>query len=350
MSQLQNTLNNVAILNTGVVFRHIQSFFISFSGISTGSEYERDVRLFFKEMKKKDIEHLLITDVKTDISEMNFYKDILVKSGNYKNTSINRMISSVISLYRYLKGIDEYEPLINAYMFNQIKKLPSDTKNIDVLYEEEAKLVAKLALNEMHKAEEKHALICLAIETSIRKDAVTKIRFCDIEKHKNREDLYVISSEELFDKTKMVNDKEISKSLYDKIIKLKINKKDNDFIFSISPTTIDTMIKRLCKKAEIDPTLKISFHSLKKTGVQYAYDTGGLRAAQIQAGHSSPTVTSNIYLAKETNIATSMFQETDNSIFDELSLDEFLILAKSFGNGIGTQLRNKAQEIVNNRE
>ncbi|OME55402.1 hypothetical protein BSK59_13060 [Paenibacillus odorifer] len=350
--------NNLYYLpsSKSLIEKHIESFFEGFNGKSTGEEYKRDIILYFSEIKEKEIKHLTIEDLRISLTDMiNFkkYLESCTKTNGidkkYKNGSINRAISAVKSLYEHLAAHDEYKDMINLAMFKKVKRLKKDTKHIDVIYEEEAKLIANLALQELHNPLEKNALICLAIETSIRKDAVTKIRYSDISKHRTRNDLMVISSEVIFDKTKMVEHKEITIGLYNKLINIKGDKKDSDFIFSMSSSGIDLMTKRLCEKAGLDMTRKYSFHSLKKTGVQFVYDTKGLRAAQVQAGHSSPATTSESYIEKETNMATEMFMEVDNSTFDELTREEMLSMLKSLTGSVAINLRNEAEEILKQR-
>src|SRR5690606_41186516 len=125
---------------------------------------------------------------------------------------------------------------------------------------------------------------------------------------------------------------------------------DDDKIFHIYNDAITNMMRRLCAKAGIDPKRNISFHSLKKAGVQFAYDIGGLLAAQHQAGHSSPVVTEKFYLQKQKNLAgMGMFEDISEDVFDQLSRDEMLKLLKGVGNGLGYQLRRSAYNIVQNR-
>nr|WP_197498919.1 site-specific integrase [Mycobacterium sp. E3298] len=346
-----NGLNNVVSLNKDDLLEHIYSFFLGFNGENTKKAYEKDIRMFFRMIKGKEIETMTVTDLPTNLTEMNNFKDLLVKSGDYKNGSINRAISAVKSLYDHLKAHDQYKDMINMYMFKKVKKLPRDTKKTDVLYPYEAMQLADMALDELHNGKEKHVLIKLAMATSIRKDAINKIRFCDIHEHETDKDMYVIESDELFDKGKMVQDKEIHVSLYNLIQELKGSRAETDHIFMMSLSAINDMVKRLCQKAGFAAHRKLSFHSLRKTGIQYAFDVGGLRAAQIQAGHSSPALTSSTYLEKERNIAgRGLFEDLQpETIFDELTKDEAIQLLKGVQNGIGMQLRREAKKIIDAR-
>jgi integrase len=339
---------NVVYITPPSLQEHIESFF-RFNSVNTGSGYRNDVSLFFKKIKQKEIVHLKVEDLKINITDLNNFRHYLITSGDYKNITINRKLSAVKSLMEFLSAHEEYKELINIAMFKLIKKLPNDTKHTDILYEDEAAMIAELALEELHNAEEKHALFCLAFETSIRKNALTKIRYWDIRKHRTKTDKMVISSDGIFDKGKIVDSKEISMETYHKIMNLKGDKRDSDLIFTLSLSTIDTTFKRLCDKAGLDKNRKLSMHSCRKTGIQWAYERFGLRAAQMQAGHSSPAVTSASYLEKETNVASDMFLKTNENICDLLTEEELRELIKSCTGSITSIINHKAEQILKNR-
>lgn len=354
MSQLQSSLHNVAILNTGMVNGHIISFINNKANrsMNTAEAYDKDIRLFFKLVKNKNIEQLEIVDVKVKLSDLLDYQTLLKDSNKYKNNTINRMIASVKSLYSFLKA-NEYD--VNPFIFKEVKELSDDTKTIGFISPDEVKYIAELALDEKHNGIQKKALILLAASTSIRKDAVLNIRYGHIIKHENKNNVYVIGSSELFDKGKMVQGKEIHKDIYDMLISFQGNKQHSDLVFDVSPTAIDTMIKRLCIKAGFDPNRNISWHSLRKAGVMWTDEAtnGDIIAITAQGGWSSPTVAYKSYIDKKRKVnlaGEGMFENVDETVFDELSRDEMLTLLKGFGNGFGTQLRRKAQELVDGRQ
>jgi integrase len=345
-------LNNVSMMKKNTVFEHIQSFFMSY-GSNTASEYERDVRLFFNVVRHKSIEDLEIGDVEVDLTDIIKYRKFLQDSNRYKNNSINRLLSSIQSLYGHLKAHKEYRDVANTEIFSRVTKLPDDTQNIGFLSSDEAKYIAELALGEKHEGIKKKALILLAASTSMRKDSLLKIRYCDIKKHESKNGVYVIESDKLFDKGKMVKGREIDESLYRILVDIKGDKTDKDIVFDFSASGLDVVIKRLCKIANFDPNRNISFHSLKKAGIRWVREaTGGdIVAITAQGGWSSPTVAMKNYLEKEVNLAgVGMFRTHDPDIFKKLTDEERLMLLESFGNGIKAKLMEKAQEILGERK
>lgn len=344
-----NALQNVTAIGSKNVFRTIRTFLNRYKDESenTAQSYERNIRLFFKIVKNKEIEDLSVEDLKINLSDVTEYQTLLKQSGKYKNSSITQMVESVRSLYNYLKA-DEFD--VNPMVFKGLKKLTDDRVNVGFLSSDEAKVIADLALYEKHKGVEKRALILLAVSTSIRKDAILKIKYSDIMPHTTKEDMYVIASDELFDKGAMIKDKEIHKNLYDMLLALKNPEQKDDLIFTIAYDSLNSIIKRLCIAAGFDPKRSISFHSLKRAGVHLAFEIGGLHAAQMQGGHKSSDTTTR-YISRESNIVGSvLFEDIEENVFDDLSRDEMIKLLKSFGNGTGLQLRRKAQEIMNERE
>ena len=352
---MHQTLHNVISMNSDSVYSRIMTFINNKSkrGGTTGEEYLRDIKLFFKVMKNKEIEDLTCEDIEISLPELLEYQNILIDSGKYKNNTINRKFASLKSLYNYLKACKfNVDPMV----FEGVDDLPDDTENIGYLSSDEAKLLAELAYRtEKHKPLEKKVLILLAASTSMRKSAILNIRFCNIKKHETKKDVYVIESNgkntRLFDKSKVVKGKEIHAELYKMILQLKGNRLDTDKIFTIPASTIDLMIKRLCKRAGFDPNRNISFHSLKKAGIKWVREAtnGDPVAIQAQGGWSSLAV-ANHYLEPEANMAgIGMFEKIDKNIFKELTREEMLELLESFGDGLGYRLYRKAKEIIEKR-
>lgn len=349
--------NNVTILPQENVYRYIQSFIKSkkHKSKNTAYEYEKDIRLFFSVIKNKNIENLQPEDLNIKLADIEDYKNFLceeyrnARGEKYKNNSINRKINAIRSLYSYLKA-NEFD--VNVEIFKQVDELPDDTKHIGHLTNQEVWMLANLASMELHKSKEKRALILLAASTSIRKDAILKLRFRHITPSVSDKDKFIINAPDILDKGEKIY-KEIHRVLYEMIIEIKEieERTDDDYIFTLSSSAVDYMIKNLCKKADIPEYRNISFHSLKKAGIIFAHElTGDLFTAQSQGGHKTPVTTSKYYLEKKPNIAgMAMFENIPDTIFDELTRDELIQLVKSIKNGTGLLLKRKAKEILENR-
>lgn len=222
-------VNNVTKLNQNRVYNHISSFIRDKANSSenTALGYETDIRQFFKFFKGKDIEQIEETDLKLIHSDILDYRTFL-KELNYKNTTINRKINTVRSLYNFLKGND-YD--VNPFA-TKVKVLPDDSERIGFLSPDEAIFLSELALTERQNGIQKQALILLAASTSMRKSAILNLKFSDISASLDDENKYIIYSPEILDKGKKV-DKEIHKDLYDIIISFKGDRQDDDKIFTI---------------------------------------------------------------------------------------------------------------------
>lgn len=344
--------NNVARLKTNNVYSSIRTFLRSkgLSSANTEREYEADIRQFFKFIRNKEIEELVEADLHVVKSDILDYQVYLSEEKDYQNTTVNRKINTLRSLYEHLKG-DDYD--VNPYVM-KIKDLPDDTKHIGFLSPDEAWLLADLALKtERENAKMKYALILTAASTSLRKTAILNLCYSDIYPT-NEEDKYVIRCEDKdrMDKGKTI-EKQIHKDLYQLLLDIKDTKYNDDKIFHIDNMIISKMMKRLCEKAGLDPRRNISFHSLKKAGVRYADETSGgdIKAIVAQGGWSSPAVYLKHYAEKPMNIAgMGMFEKTDPDIFKQLTHEECVQLLESVGNGLGQQLRRTARKMIEERQ
>jgi integrase len=333
---------NVTRINQhSTVFSHIQSYLrnIETKSVNTKMAYEKDIRDFFIYTRNKDIEQLIEEDLVFNNSDMEDYQTYLhnfVQKNGQKlaNSTIKRKIKSVIALYRKLKrkGFN-VEPDMMDVDFAKV-----NSKKIGFLTAEEIEHMLIIS-----DKEELKAFILLALHTSMRRDALLELKWNQIQPKHDEKGWYIINT---IDKGKQ-DFKEIHESVYDVLLN---NKSDDEYVFKIPRSTLGHQFRALCKKAGIEEYRNVSIHSLRKFGIDFINQTDGLHAAQAQATHSSPTVTSEIYTQKPKNLAARrLIDNGDNSVFDELSREELLELVNGFGNGIGYQLRESARKIVDGR-
>lgn len=325
--------------NQNLIFKHIQSYLRNKSNRSENTEraYRSDIQQFFTYMKGKDLESLTESDLHILNSDMMDYQTFLLEQNS--NNTTTRKIASVISLFSFLKK--------NGYSVDpdmlRVDALTKDEKAYGFLSPDEIDKMIAL-VGEHRNGEEKKLLIMLAVRTSLRKNALLNLRWRDISKSRDKEDVYIISSTDQFDKGKVIY-KEIHRKMYDKLLILKT---DGENIFNIGERTVDVMMKKLCKDMGIEKERNITFHSLKKAGVEYVYTlTGDIRAAQMQAGHSNIEVTGRTYLPKEVNIAgMAMDEDIDKDIFNKMTKEQLIELMESIDGGLGLQLRRKAVKMM----
>lgn len=112
------------------------------------------------------------------------------------------------------------------------------------------------------------------------------------------------------------------------------------------------MMMRLCKKADFNPKRNISFHSLKKAGVDYAYKRSGgdIVAATAQGGWTNTQTCFRHYIEPQKNIAgMGMFENRSSELFDDMGREELLELIKTQKKAITDSLINDAAKIINKR-
>lgn len=333
---------------SNTVYKHIQSFLRN-KGVkskNTMAEYESDIRQFFRYFRNKDIEQLTEEDLYFLNSDMMDYQTYLstehVKQGggHYSNTSVNRKIASIISLYTFLKR--------NGYNVDpemlKVDDLASDGKPRGYLAPDEVVHMCDVVLNQ-RLGEEKRALIMLALRTGLRKDALLNLKWSQITPHPSKEDYYLITT---FDKGSQ-QEKEIHKKMYEVLLS---EKRDEERVFCMDVKTVNKMMETLCKDMGIGEYRNITFHSIKKASGQYVYDeTGGdIYAVQKQLGHKSINTSAKYYMAPIRNMAAAIDEEKDKGIFEELSREEMLELLKSFNNGLSAQLISGAKKIIEERK
>lgn len=329
--------SNVTKLNQSSVYADILSFLNNkgLRSLKTKQEYESDVRQFFLYTRNKPIEQLIITDLRFKNAEMIDYQYYLstqyinptTKKG-YKNTSVNRKIASIQSLYMFLRKND-YDVNVEAM---KLDLLSDDSEGYGFLTFEEAEHLALLALNERQKGNEKHLIIKLATRTSLREKALLTLKWGDIRVSEDDSNVYKIQVSDSLrqDKGKRIY-KEISKIMYDMLLKIRNNKSDNDYIFTLDAKYMPDMMNRLTSMMNIDSRRNIKFHSLKKAGVNYVYEitNGDIYAASAQAQHSSITTTAKYYVKQKKNMAgVLMDQNLSDSILDDATKEELLFIIK----------------------
>lgn len=343
---MQTTVqHNVAIMPQKSMYSHIQKYLRSLGNKSGNTEaaYENDIRQFFLIMKNKEIENLTHEDILLSNEDMVQYQTFLCRDyigsrtgKRLKNASISRKIESVISLYKYLfknrLGVNPEEL--------RVDKLPDDTETRGILTVEEVEKMISCS-----KYEDLAALMMLALRTGLRKEALLELKWSQIKPIHDKEQMYLITT---IDKGKKVEE-EIHQIMYDKLISIK---SDEVFVFITPLSTMDYRFNKLRDTMKFPRERKISFHSIKKAGIEYTLDaTGNLYLAQRQGNHSSPTTTANSYLRKERNfMGTALDVCISDDIFDEMTKEELVSLLKNASGGMKHKLKVDAKKIVEGRE
>jgi site-specific recombinase XerC len=148
----------------------------------------------------------------------------------------------------------------------------------------------------------------------------------------------------------------ISGKMYLELLKIReldyYKRYNNDLIFHLSSTTIQSMMEALRVEMGFSEDRWITFHSTRNTMPNHILESSeDLISAQEQLGHSSMDTTYKKYISKKRNYGSMasvrIDEEIDNSIFDELTHEQLLEMVKGMKNGIGYALREEASKILN---
>lgn len=308
---------------------------------NTKVAYEKGIRDFFSLVIKKEIEYLTIADLKIKKKDVEKFRNILQEDG-IANSTINSKVASLRGLYTELKA-NEYD--LDVDFFKAIKKLDENPNSYGFFTQSEALELIELAKKEKRKPEIKSMLVSFTLETCIRLSAALSVKWSDfIVDGVNDVKLSVI------DKGNKDYRAVVSYEFYKDLLKLK---SDSDFVFDLSPTNIDKMMQRLRIKLNIDPNRNLTFHSLRKTGVEFKFNQNGrdIRVAQQAANHSpkSLNVTVGTYLTKDEygvkGIISNSYEKQEN-LLDNLSLEEIKQVLKSLDDSTKQLINQKVLEFV----
>lgn len=319
------SIPNIIMYNNKSVYGFIRSFLEgkSLNSESTANEYERDIRQFFMTMKGKKVETLTVDDLVFKNEDIESYKNHLAQS--FAVSTIARKISSVKKLYGKLEANDY--PVKEAWF--KVDKLKGEGNSYGVLTWEQVQDMMKLVLEEV-KGDVKEILLETAVITCFRQNTLLNLTWRNVEKI---DGVWVLCAEdEAIGKGKKVSRKPITDEMYEKLVKVKENYGSNK-LFPLEKKTVTKTMKRLREKLGLEDD--ITFHSLKKCGINEAYElTGGdIMAVAEQGDHASFGTTMKYYMQKKKKysemVGLQIGKEVDLSPLENLSKEELLELIKN---------------------
>jgi integrase len=261
--------------------------FLNDKSVNTALNYRIDINQFTQFFYAKDLEYILEDELEQiEADDIITYRNYLKNKG-LANSSINRKINSMKSLFGYLEAGNK---LIRKAIFNVAKSLMENPKSWGTLTWEEAQEMAQLA-NKLPNGHEFSVLIEMAVKTCIRLSALLNLKWEQIyDKDQKGEKIKVI---ETIDKGQP-HLKPISEKVWERLETLKGNEK---VFHNFHPHKVGGHLDQLCKWMNIEDNRNITFHSFKKTGISYVFDTtNDIMLAQQQANHKSSATTMKSYL------------------------------------------------------
>lgn len=348
--------NNVTALQQGTVYEDIRTFLDNMKSKSenTAINYERSIKQFFMFMRNKKIEQLIDEDLVFKNKDMIKYRLYLQEqhhnNGNgYSNSTINSYIYAIVSLYNYLERNDHK---VRAKVM-ELDSLPETGESYGKLSLLEAEKMAELVRTQS-KGVEKSLLIQLAYKTSIRESALLSLTWHDIKKDDDK-NIYIIT---VYDKGVKKDRKPISEQMYNDLLKIKnqeyYKRYSDDRLFHVTIKTISVMMKTLREQMGIPNERNIVFHSLKNVAINWELQVNNdITRAKRQGNHSDVNTTLRHYADNNTDMEAmagiQMERQIDDTVFDQLTLEEFKQLCKGVENGLGLQLRIRAQKLLDVR-
>lgn len=260
--------------------------FLNDKSENTAINYRIDINQFTQFFYGKNLEFILEEELeKIEADDVITYRNWLKQT--YKSTTINRRMNSMKSLYGYLEAGNSK---IRKAIFNVAKSLMENPKSWGTLSWEEVQEMQTLALK-LPQGHEFSILIEIAVKTCIRLSALLNLTWDQVyDKVQNGEKIKVI---ETIDKGQP-HLKPISTTVFERLETLKGNEK---VFANFHPHKVGNHLEELCKWMTIDTSRNITFHSFKKAGVSYVFDTtNDIMLAQQQANHKSSATTMKSYL------------------------------------------------------
>lgn len=329
-------------INNNVVHEQIEMFLKKrgYNSENTATEYKRDINKFFNIVKGKEIHFLNNEDVQVTLDD--FEKFIATLHGELNNKTINRAVSSVKQVLRYLHSKKITEDV--GYL-EQVDRLPEKENRHGILTVDEVMQMAELARTTERKYKEvKYFLLLFALDTCLRKTAILNLKWSDFVE---REDGVLVKA---VDKGNSDARLKISQKFFDELKSLK--KENEDKVFYISDQAVDDMMIRLREKMGIKEERRIVFHSLRKTGVSFQYRISGNDILQAKkAARHKRVETTLLYLDEEdygASGAISMGKDLDKDLYKKVDhelLLETISEMKNFQLLLNIKLKEKLEKL-----
>jgi len=251
----------------------------------TAKSYEKDIMDFFN---VDYIERITINDI-INVTIFDAEDFILKLSHEGKSSAtINRKISALSSLYRWLLKFGDNSTGIQIIKYNPFANLKEEkpkviNKETEFLTKEESiKLLDSIDTSTVLGLRNR-AILSLALTTALRKSELINIKLGDIIVYNGISAIKVIRKGNIKDMVKL--QPSVEQLIDEYIKKTGRNKNDNsdEYLFighssnglngkKLNPNTLNLMIRKVCKKAGINKKLKV--HSTRHTAITLAITAG----------------------------------------------------------------------------
>jgi integrase len=306
----------------------------------TERNYRSDIGRLLQEVFGKTIHSITIEEIELlDYESLSQYISSFV---GVSNSTINRHISTIKSLLKYLKSRNLLTT--NIDYLELITLLNNDGIEIEHMPIEIVQRYIDEAGRDKHNAQVKQKLIMLAADQGFRMDEILSLKWSQLVP---QGDGVVIKG---YGKRNQKFTKKMGYNVYNSLLDLKKGKeKYSERVFApLSEKNVTDMMTRIKRNLGYHD-ISYSFHSLRKSATTFAYRrTGDILEAQRVAGHENLDNT-RIYLKSIDYGVMGMFSlgGYEEDIYKKVTHDELLSALSELNKDMLHLLNIKINEIQN---
>jgi len=253
--------------------------------VHTSKSYERDIKDFFCVSSISDI---TLEDIKkvSILHTQNYIIKLMDK--NMSSATINRKISSLSALYKWLLKYQDNSTGIHIIKYNPFGNLKEEkpvinNKETDFLTKDECKVLLNSIDTSNILGYRNKTILALALTTALRKSEIINIKIKHITSHTGYD---VVKVRRKGGKEDIVKLQGSVLAMINEYINLTMRNKvlnGEEYLFighgangnnkeKLDASTLNYMIKRVCKNAGIDKNLRV--HSTRHTAITLAILAG----------------------------------------------------------------------------
>lgn len=268
--------------------KHFICYFLeikSRKSIYTSKSYECDIKDFFCVNSISDI---TIEDIKkvSIVHTQNYIIKLMDK--NMSSATINRKISSLSALYKWLLKYQDNSTEIQLIKYNPFGNLKEEkpvinNKETEFLTKEECKVLLGSIDTSTILGYRNKTILVLALTTALRKSEIINIKIKHITSHTGYDVVKVRRKGGKEDIVKLQGNVLAMINEYIKLTKRNKSPSSEEYLFighgangnnkeKLDSSTLNYMIKRVCKNAGIDKDLRV--HSTRHTAITLAILAG----------------------------------------------------------------------------
>lgn len=308
------------------VYNQIERFLVIKGRASkhTRDAYESDIKYFFKFTRGKELNELLPNDLFFTINDIEDFQTHLLEDNRLSVATVNRYIVSIRECFKHLYSRN----LINGLDFLSVSNMKIQSDSYDSLTTEEVDQAVKFvsSTGRERTAKIKALLIKFAVVTLFRRSECLGMTWDDFQVKDDQ-----ILAHAIVKGGETIH-REIPIELYEELLTVKADGVDK--VFDIGLSTIRRMMKDIRKGLQINPNRNIVFHSFRKAGAQYIYETtGDINEVRKALNHESVTTT-EIYLQLDRDFGIVGYyegQETNSNLYKEVSAEVLRQAIESLG-------------------